>query len=196
MVDYLENDGAGLNLSWEVRDGILNHTDGRAATLEGRAVQLADKIAYINHDMDDAMRADILKEEDVPAAVRNVLGETRKERLDTLISDIITTSYDKDDVRMSPEIYDAYRDLRQFLFDNLYFNPVCKSEESKAESMVITLYNYYLEHVDKLPQEYIKVMETHGVKPERIVADYISGMTDYYSVEVFKELYIPEFWGR
>ena len=196
VVDILERDGEGLNLSWEVRDGIINHTDGEAATLEGRAVKLSDKIAYINHDMDDAMRAGILKESDVPAGVRKVLGETRKERLDSLISDIITNSYDRDEIRMSPDVFEAFKDLRQFLFDNLYFNPVCKSEESKAESMIITLYNYYLDHVMELPQEYLKVMETHNVKPERIVADYISGMTDYYSVAVFKELYIPEFWGR
>ena len=196
VVDFLENDGEGLNLTYEVRDGILNHTEGEAVTIEGRIVKLADKIAYVNHDMDDAMRAGILYEEDIPAEVRKTLGETRKDRLDKIIHDIVANSYDRDDVRMSDEIYGAYNELRQFLFDNLYFNPVCKSEEAKAEAMVITLYNHYVGHLEEIPEEYRKVMDMRGISPERIVADYISGMTDYYSVEVFRKLYIPEFWEK
>ncbi|MBR3262736.1 MAG: deoxyguanosinetriphosphate triphosphohydrolase, partial [Lachnospiraceae bacterium] len=154
VVEKLEDEGKGLNLTWEVRDGIVNHSMSRLAnTLEGRIVRLSDKIAYINHDMDDAIRAGILSEDDVPKEIANVLGATRKARLDFLVKNIIENSIDRDDIVMSQEAFEAMIDLRQFMFDNLYFNSSCKTEEYKAEGMVITLYDYYLDHQEKLPDD-------------------------------------------
>ena len=197
VVELLEDDGKGLNLTWEVRDGIVNHSMSRlASTLEGRIVRLSDKIAYINHDMDDAIRAGILCEEDIPKELSNTLGNTRKARLDFLVKNIIENSADTGDIIMSDEAFQAMVDLRQFMFDNLYHNPTCKSEETKAESMVISLYDYYLDHQEKLPDDVQKLMSEKNVKPQRAVCDYISGMTDYYCVAVFTELFIPEFWGK
>lgn len=197
VVELLEDDGKGLNLTWEVRDGIVNHSMSRlASTLEGRIVRLSDKIAYINHDMDDAIRAGILCEEDIPKELSNTLGNTRKARLDFLVKNIIENSADTGDIIMSDEAFQAMVDLRQFMFDNLYHNPTCKSEETKAESMVISLYDYYLDHLEKLPDDVQKLMSEKNVKPQRAVCDYISGMTDYYCVAVFTELFVPEFWGK
>ena len=197
VVEKLERDGKGLNLTWEVRDGIVNHgMNSRPATLEGRVVRLSDKIAYINHDMDDAMRAGILKEEDIPGDITDILGKTRSVRLDFLIKNIIENSKDKPDIIMDPEVFDAMISLRRFMFENLYFNPTCKSEETKATKMLLILFDYYTDNLDELPAENLKNMEKYGESPERAVCDYISGMTDYYSVSVFKDLFIPEFWGQ
>ncbi len=198
IVDKLENDGKGLNLSWEVRDGIVNHgMSKKAATLEGRIVRFADKIAYINHDMDDATRAGILSEDDIPKEISDVLGKSRKERLDFLIKDIISNSKDKDDIVMSDNVYDAMIKLRQYMFDNLYFkfDKDYSSEESKAVAMLERLFDFFVAHPDRLPKE-IKNLIEHGVSTERAVCDYISGMTDYYSVDVYKNIFIPEFWGK
>ena len=196
VVDMLEDEGKGLNLTFEVRDGIVNHSMSKlASTLEGKVVRLADKIAYINHDMDDAIRAEILSEDDVPKELKRELGDSRKARLDYLVKNIIENSADTGDISMSPSAFEALIELRQFMFDNLYFNPKCKSEESKAESMVITLFDYYLDHPEKLPDDITRLISEKNVKPERAVCDYISGMTDFYCVAVFKELFIPEFWG-
>ena len=197
VVEMLEDDGKGLNLTWEVRDGIVNHSMSKlASTLEGRIVRLSDKIAYINHDMDDAIRAGILSEKDIPKELSNTLGNTRKARLDFLVKNIIENSSDTGDIVMSDEAFEAMVDLRQFMFDNLYHNPTCKAEETKAESMVISLYDYYLENLEKLPDDIQKLMSERNVKPQRAVCDYISGMTDYYCVAVFTELFVPEFWGK
>ncbi len=195
IVELLENEGQGLNLTWEVRDGIRNHSmGGQAQTLEGRVVRFADKIAYIHHDMDDAMRAGIMAEEDIPSEIRKIIGETKKDRLDFLVKDVIRNSIDKDDIIMSVETYKAMADLRQFMFDNLYLSPVCKSEEEKAQEMLIKLYDYYLGHLDELPDEYKYLMEEKGETPERVVCDHISGMTDHYSVETYTKLFVPRFW--
>ena len=195
VVDKIENHGEGLNLSWEVREGILNHSlSKKPSTLEGQVVRLADKIAYINHDMDDALRAGILSEDDVPDSIKSTLGETRKDRLDLMIKDIIYTSAGKSEIYMSEEVYETMLDLRKFMFENLYFNPVCKSEESKAYTMIVTLFDYYYEHSDQMPVEYLNIMEKYGQSVERTVCDYISGMTDYYSVAAFNKLFVPEFW--
>ena len=195
VVDVLEKDGRGLNLSWEVRNGILNHgLSCTPATLEGKVVRLADKIAYTNHDMDDAIRAGILKEEDVPASVRNTLGQTHGERLDFLVKDVIRNSYEKDDIAMSQESWEALTELRAFMTENLYFNPRCKSEETKVNLMIGRLYDHYIEHLNELPEEMLNIMETYGDPPERIVCDYISGMTDIYSVDVYEKLFVPKFW--
>lgn len=197
VVEKLEREGEGLNLTFEVRDGILNHgMSTRASTLEGRVVRLADKIAYINHDMDDAMRAGILKEEDIPAYITDVIGKTRSDRLDFLIKNIVENSRDKDDIIMEEGALNAMIDLRKFMFENLYFNPTCKGEETKAVTMLLMLFDYYVKHLDELPAESRYIMEKYNESPERAVCDYISGMTDYYSVSVFKDLFIPQFWGQ
>ena len=197
VVEILENEGKGLNLCWEVRDGIVNHgMSGRPATLEGRVVRLADKIAYTNHDMDDAIRGGILSEEDVPAEIRKTLGSSHGERLDTMVKDIIFNSIDKDDIIMSDEIFQALQELRGFMTDNLYFNPTCKSEETKADLMLSTLYDHYIGHINDMPEEYIHLINEYNIKPERAVCDYISGMTDVYSVNLYEKLFVPKFWEK
>ena len=191
----LEKTGRGLNLTFEVLDGMENHgTDRHPATLEGQVVRLCDKIAYIHHDMDDAERAGILKEEDIPARLRDLLGSSTRERLNTFIHDIVSDSEGSGDVRMSDEVGQGMRDLRAFLFEHLYSNPVAKSEESKASSMVKQLYEYYAADPARLPEEYRRLIG-RGEEPERVVCDYISGMTDQYSMHIFGELFIPKSWG-
>lgn len=193
-VDVLEKDGQGLNLTHEVRDGILNHqTSGEPSTLEGKIVRLSDKIAYIHHDMDDALRAGILKEEDVPLSIRNVIGSTTGERLDHFIHDIVTTSLGKNDILMSEPVERAMKDLRHFMFERVYTNPEAKSEEGKAEVLMKTLYDYYLTHFDVLPREYL-VMEEKGEPKERIVCDYVGAMTDRFAIAKYEELFIPKSW--
>lgn len=193
-VDILEKDGQGMNLTFEVRDGILNHqTEGKPATLEGKIVRLSDKIAYIHHDMDDAIRGQILTEDDVPAQISEVLGSTCGERLDHFIHDIITNSLGKDDIRMSPPVEDAMKKLRHFMFVHVYQNPVAKGEEGKAEGLVETLYEYYLQHIDKLPQDLLALLD-QGEYRERIVCDYISSMTDRFARAQYEELFIPKSW--
>ncbi len=197
IVEKLENGGEGLNLSWEVRDGIVNHgLAGRPATLEGNIVRLSDKIAYINHDLDDAIRAGILKEEDVPGNIKEVLGKTRKERLDTLIKNIIINSMDKNHISMDDHIFKAMMEFRTFMFENVYLNMKCKSQDGKARTMLLAMFNHFLEAPDKLPGDIREQIENKGVSKERAICDYISGMTDIYAVSVYKDLFVPEFWGR
>lgn len=195
IVETLENYGQGLNLTWEVRDGILNHEMNlRPATLEGRVVRLSDKIAYMHHDMDDAIRGGILVESDVPRDLAKVIGNSNREWIDTFIHDIISVSMDSDDIRMSEEVYNAFHRLRKFMFEKVYTNPIAKGQEGKVEDMIKILYSYYLDHIDKLP-EYLKKMMDKGVSKERLVCDYVSSMTDRYAVAVFEEVYIPRAWG-
>lgn len=194
VVELLENDGRGLNLTWEVRDGILNHkTSGKPSTLEGNVVRLSDKIAYINHDIDDAIRAGIFMEESIPKVYTGILGNSTKERLNTLINDIIINSRDKDGIYMSDEVGTAMTSLREYMFSNLYTNPTAKSEETKAYKMITELYNYYLENVDELPDNYKQFMD-RGEAKERVICDYISGMTDQYCISKFMEIYVPKSW--
>lgn len=194
-VEKLEKKGKGLNLTKEVRDGIKNHrTSGNPATMEGKVVRLADKIAYINHDIDDAIRGRILKEEDLPAEYTDVLGKSKNMRLSTMIHDIIDNSSGEPDILMSKEIEEAMFGLRKFMFKNVYSNPVAKGQEEKAKSMIKMLYEYYVEHIEKLPEEYIYMISYENEKKGRVVCDYIAGMTDQYSVEKFRELFIPSFW--
>ena len=194
-VECLERDGNGLNLTWEVRDGILNHkTSGSPHTLEGKIVQLSDKIAYLNHDIDDAIRAGILTEEDIPKEYRVVLGETTKIRLDTIIHNVITNSMDQQQIQMSPEIREGMMGLRSFMFKHVYTNPMAKGEEIKAINMITNLYNYYVEHTEALPELYLDAIEKRKESRERVVCDYIAGMTDTYAVEKFEEFFIPESW--
>ncbi|MBQ3786409.1 MAG: deoxyguanosinetriphosphate triphosphohydrolase [Lachnospiraceae bacterium] len=195
VVEVLEKDGKGLNLTKEVRDGILNHkTSLEPCTLEGKVVRYSDKIAYIYHDCDDAIRAGILKNEDIPERICKVTGYTTNARLDCFIHNIITNSLDKDDICMSPEVEEAMKDLRQFMFENVYTNKQAKAQEKKAHDLVATLYEYYLYHPDKLPNEYRNLMEQRGDMPHRVVCDYVSSMSDRYAVNKYRELFIPDSW--
>lgn len=195
VVECLEKDGKGLNLTKEVLDGILTHqTASEPMTLEGQVVRLSDKIAYVNHDVDDAIRGGILSEADIPPKFRKILGNSTKERLNTITHDVIIHSMDKEKVQMSEEVDEAMRGLRKFMFENVYKNPLAKQEESKAVEMVKNLYHYYMEHLDKLPAEYLRMMQRNGDSKEQVICDYIAGMTDNYAVKVFQEIFIPESW--
>lgn len=193
-VDRLEKDGQGLNLTYEVRDGILNHqTSGRPHTLEGKVVRFSDKIAYIHHDMDDAVRAGILRESDVPAPIRAVLGSTPGERLDCFIHDIVTNSMEKNDIIMSERVDKAMKDIRQFMFDNVYKNPIAKSEEAKAEMLMETLYHHFMKHVDGMPEEFLRLL-SEGEPRERVVCDYIGAMTDRFAIALYSDIFVPKSW--
>ena len=194
VVQVLEKEGEGLNLTWEVRDGILNHrTSGSPATLEGQVVRFADKIAYLHHDMDDAQRAGIITEDDIPVTLRMLLGYTTRERLNTFVHDIIENSLDKDSIQMSPDIQEGLTDLRKLMFRCVYTNPEAKHEEKKAVNMLKQLYNYYTEHPEAMSREYREFLQ-RGESRAQTVCDYISGMTDQYSMAKFRELYIPQTW--
>lgn len=195
VVELLEKDGEGLNLTWEVRDGIMNHrTSGKPATLEGKIVRLSDKIAYINHDIDDAIRAKIFNEHDIPECYTDILGNTTKSRLNTMISDIIINSSGLDDIVMSEQVRTAMTELRKFMFGSLYMNPTAKSEEEKAYKLITELYNYYMKNLSELPSNYKMFIEEKKEAPERVVCDYIAGMSDQYSVSKFEEIFVPMAW--
>lgn len=195
VVEFLEKDGQGLNITWEVRDGILNHrTSGNPSTLEGKAVRLSDKIAYINHDIDDGIRAGILKESDIPSEYTDVLGNSTKERLNTMISDIIMNSIGKNDLVMSEPVRKAMTELRKFMFESLYLNPTAKSEEAKADKLITELYRYYVANTDKLPDTYKRFITEFDERPEQVVCDYIAGMSDQYSISKFQEIFVPKAW--
>ena len=196
VVDKLENGGVGLNLTYEVRDGILNHAgEDLASTLEGRIVKYADRIAYINHDIDDAIRGKIITERDIPREYADVLGDTVKDRLNIMIHDIINNSMDRPSIFMSPDVERAMRGLREWMFEHVYRNPAAKGEEGRAQQLIVTLYEYYLKHVDELPDEYLAMMELRGEKKERVVCDYIAGMSDGYAIDRFEELFVPKGWN-
>ena len=193
VVEKLEKNGRGLNLTYEVRDGIVNHTGkNMASTLEGVIVKYADRIAYINHDIDDACRAGILTVNDIPKELREVLGDAHSTRINTMVTSIIEASADKDAITMTKDIQEATDKLRSFLFENVYLNPVAKSEEIKAQEMLTQLFEYFVKHPDKMPGLYTRNLEEEGVS--RCVCDYISGMTDRYAIELYNELFIPKMW--
>ncbi|MGN0317577.1 MAG: deoxyguanosinetriphosphate triphosphohydrolase [Lachnospira sp.] len=195
VVEFLEKDGEGLNLTWEVRDGIVNHrTSGNPSTLEGKIVRLSDKIAYINHDIDDAIRGKIFSEEDIPVKYSSVLGTSTKSRLNTLISDIIVNSQGKNDIVMSPKVHEAMTELRKFMFESLYKNPLAKSEEVKACKLITELYRYFEKNVDALPNNYKRFITEKGEPVERVICDYIAGMSDQYSIAQFEEIFVPKSW--
>ncbi len=195
IVERLEKGGEGLNLTWEVRDGILNHQmSGSPSTLEGKIVRYSDKIAYINHDVDDAIRGGVLREEDVPRVFTDILGHSTRERLNTLIHDIVGQSQGTADIRMSEDVEFAFQGMRKYMFANVYTNPVAKGEEQKAENIVKELFHYYMEHPELLPKAYIERMWQAGETQERSVCDYISGMTDQYAIAKFQEFFIPASW--
>lgn len=196
VVEVLEKDGRGLNLTWEVRDGIKNHrTSGSPSTLEGQVVRFSDKIAYIHHDMDDAQRAEIITEDDIPITLRILLGYTTRERLNTFVHDIIENSMDSDVIRMSPRIEEALMDLRRIMFRSVYTNPIAKIEEGKAMKMLTELYEYYIENPGKMSREYRELIEYQHQPKAQVVCDYLSGMTDQYSMEKFREIFIPKSWS-
>lgn len=194
VVEQLENDGRGLNLTWEVRDGILNHTGKwMASTLEGVIVKFADRIAYINHDIDDACRAGLLHPEEIPQELREVLGETHSSRINTMVTSLIHASTDSPVIRMAPEVQEATDRLRTFLFEHVYTNPVAKSEDGKAKALLAELFDHFVLHPEEMPALYRRNIERESV--ERCVCDFISGMTDRYAIETYKKLFIPKVWN-
>ncbi len=195
VVEYIEKNGRGLNLTREVVDGILSHqTASSPMTLEGQIVRLSDKIAYVNHDIDDAIRGGLLSELDLPPKYRKILGKSTKERLNTITHDVIIHSMEQPQVQMSEEVAEAMRGLRKFMFENVYRNPVAKREENKAVEMIKNLYEYYLEHTDMIPDEFMQLSIQNGDSKEQIICDYIAGMTDNYAVKTFQEIFVPKSW--
>lgn len=188
----LEKGGKGLNLTAEVLDGIDRHTSGRPAfTLEGQIVRFADHIAYINHDIDDAERAGVLTENDIPEELRLILGSSKSVRIDTMVRSVVESSDDV--IKMNEPVFGAYEKLNAFMFERVYTNPECKSEESKVKGVIEGLYTYYMTHPEKLTDEYRMVLETEGA--ERAVTDMVAGMTDTYALELYKEIFIPKSWN-
>ena len=193
VVDELENNGLGLNLTYEVRMGILGHTGQHIPeTLEGQIVRRADRIAYVNHDIDDAVRAGILSASDIPRDISVVLGDTHGQRIDTLVWDMVQTSRETGGIYLSSEVDKALDDLRTFMFEKVYRNPVAKGEESKAKVMLQKLFDYYVNHPEALPEDFHPQMSFEGM--ERTVCDYIAGMTDHYAVDKYTEIFIPAGW--
>ena len=193
VVDYLEKDGLGLNLTHEVSNGILCHTgDPWPDTLEGVIVRRSDQIAYVNHDIDDAIRAGILTNDDIPAAITDVLGHSHSVRINTLVTDIIATSREAGTVTLSPAVETALKDLRSFMFENVYRNPIAKGEESKAKDMLQRMFDYYVNHPEALPEDFHPQLSFDGM--ERTVCDYIAGMTDNYAIDKYSEIFIPTGW--
>ena len=194
VVERLEKDGRGLNLTREVRDGIVNHTGKHmASTLEGVIVKFADRIAYINHDIDDACRAGILTLDDIPADLLRVLGRGHSERINTMVTSVITASENSPVITMTEEVGDATDRLRTFLFDRVYRNPVAKGEESKAKELLSRLFDYFCQNPERMPELYVRNLEEEGVG--RCVCDYLAGMTDRYAIDLYRALYIPRVWG-
>lgn len=194
VVDILEKDGQGLNLCNEVREGIVGHTGPVIPkTLEGQIVRRADQIAYVNHDIDDAIRAGILTAEDIPRDIAAILGENQRDRINTLVCDTIFTSREAGSICMTPEIQKALADLRSFMFARVYHNPVAKGEESKARDMLQMLFRFYVDHPEQLPADFQPQLSFDGLG--RTVCDYIAGMTDNYAIEKFNEIFVPSGWN-
>ena len=195
IVERLEKGGKGLNLTWEVRDGILNHQmSGKPSTLEGMIVRYSDKIAYINHDVDDAIRAGVIREDEIPGTYTDILGHSTRERLNTMIHDIVNNSQEQPAIRMSEDVEFAFRGMRKYMFENVYTNPKAKGEEKKAENILKELFRYYMDHPELLSNEYIERMWQTGETQERSVCDYIAGMTDQYAIAKFQEFFVPVSW--
>ena len=195
VVERLEKEGRGLNLTKEVRDGIMNHqTKSTPMTLEGKIVRLSDKIAYINSDIDDAIRAGLIREEDIPRELTEVLGDSTNLRLNTLVHDIVRNSDGKGDICMSEPVREAMFALRQFLFEQVYTNPVAKGEEHKVSNMIDQLYGYYIEHIEEMPSEFLELIR-QGEEHQRAVCDFIACMSDRYAVNLYKEIMIPKSWS-
>ncbi|WP_326908983.1 deoxyguanosinetriphosphate triphosphohydrolase [Sedimentibacter sp. MB31-C6] len=199
VVDFLEirNGKQGLNLTYEVRDGILKHPkDYKPETLEGQIVSISDRIAYINHDIDDAIRANIINQKQIPDKFLNLLGNTHGERINTMIINIIENSKNESDIKMSEEIAKATSELRDFLFENVYYNKIAKSEEDKTTFIVEKIFEYYINHFDALPDYYLKIYNENNFTKNEVIKDYIAGMTDNYAMNIFEKLYIPKPWQQ
>jgi dGTPase len=206
VVDLLEGDGKGLNLTWEVRDGILHHSKGMAdlqsggdgkepSTLEGKVIRVADRIAYVNHDLDDAIRAGILKQSDVPKRVRQVLGETHSQRITRIVCDIVANGIDDGEIKMSSDIAEALDDLKDFLYERVYLDEkVVKAEVEKVERMIETLFDYYMHNPHLIPAFGKMSKELSQAELARLVCDYIAGMTDRYAIDQFTSIYVPQGW--
>ncbi len=198
VVDILEKRGTrrGLNLTFEVLDGILNHSGNRqASTLEGKVVKFADRIAYINHDIDDAIRAKVICKEDIPKSLLNILGETHSARINRMIMDVVENSMDQEEINMSFEVSQATNELRTFMFENVYYNPIAKSQDKKAEFVINTVFEYYLKNFEQLPEEHLSIYEDKELQDQkRIITDYIAGTTDTYIVSLFEKLFVPSPW--
>ena len=196
VVDFLEKNGKGLNLTFEVRDGIVNHTGAHmASTLEGVVVKYADRIAYVNHDLDDAFFAGILSKNDIPQPLAPFFAREYSDRVDTMVNAVIVASMDRPEIGMTAEIGEAMEEMRRFLFEHVYKNSPAKHEEKKAVELLCRLYEYYAAHPEEMPDFYREHLETEGI--ERMVCDYISGMTDQYAIATYRSLFIPEVWkGR
>jgi dGTPase len=192
VVDHLENDGEGLNLTWEVRDGILNHPWAAPlpATLEGQVARFADRIAYVNHDLDDAIRAGVLGPDEIPNGVAQTLGRTHGERIDTLVADLVTNSEDREEIQLSPATLQTLDELRNFLFERVYLRNEAHAEQEKAVLLVRALFAYYLENPKAIPAE---ITKTPG-DPATHVADYIAGMTDRFALRTYEQLFLPQGW--
>ena len=193
VVDHLENDGKGLNLTYEVRMGIVGHTGPRVPeTMEGQIVRRSDQIAYVNHDIDDAVRAGILTNDDIPREISDLIGHTHSQRIDSFVCDLITTSREAGEIQLSPAVDQALKNLRAFMFERVYRNPVAKAEETRAKDMLKRLFEYYVTHPEALPEDFHPQLSFDGM--ERTVCDYIAGMTDNYAVDKFTEIFIPMGW--
>jgi len=195
VVERLEKDGEGLNLTWEVRDGILNHRSAnKPATMEGMVVRLSDKIAYINHDIDDAVRAGVLNKDDIPADIVEVLGESSSKRLNTMITDVIENSMGKNYIVMSKEMSEIVGRLREFMFKNVYLDTRAKNEGVKVDHMLKSLYKYYCRHTDEMDAEFQRLI-AEGEQKEVVVSDYIACMTDRYAIKMYTDHFIPSSWN-
>lgn len=198
VVDFLErkNDRIGLNLTEEVRDGILNHSGSDvASTLEGKIIKYADRIAYINHDIDDAIRAGIISESSLPKELTSVLGHSSSERINTMIGAIVKKSYGNPIVEMEEDIYEATMELRKYMFNRVYLDSVVKSENHKIDRLLTELYNYYDEDIMRIPTDHLNIYDNVDADKEDIITDYIAGMTDTYAIKQIKEIFIPKGWS-
>jgi len=192
IVEHLENEGAGLNLTWEVRDGIVHHpwSTPMPSTLEAQLVRFADRIAYINHDIDDSVRAGVLDERELPADAVRALGATHSDRIDTLVSDLVTESDHRDEIGLSPPVFAALDSLRDFMFSEVYLRESARGDHERATKLIRDLFSHFLEHPDDMPPEYDG---SPGDLPTR-VADFISGMTDRYAIRTYERLFLPQGW--
>ncbi|MGO3752112.1 MAG: deoxyguanosinetriphosphate triphosphohydrolase [Peptoniphilaceae bacterium] len=199
VVDFLSgrNQKMGLNLTYEVRDGILNHSgENIASTLEGKILKYADRIAYINHDIEDATSAGIITKEDLPRDLIEILGNNHSKRINTMINSLVKESYHKDYIKMEKEIEEATLNLRKYMFENVYLDKIVKSEDPKIERLISGLFNYYKKNIDKIPKENLKLYDSIEHTKEDIITDYIAGMTDVYAIKLYESLFIPVGWSR
>lgn len=190
VVDYIEKNGMGLNVTEAVKNGILCHTNKTASTREGNVVRLSDRIAYINHDIEDAVRANILRQDELPKESTDILGITKSQRITTVVASVIENGAET--IGMDSKVENAQNILHEFMFKNVYYNPIAKHEEEKAQDLLVRLYKYYIDNINKLPENYIAIVDKFD--QHRAVCDYISGMSDGYAIDIYRELFVPKEW--